>query len=158
MGEIADLLGRLPVEDRDVNAERFFKSLACNVLIGGTDAHAKNYSLVLIGSRAQIAPLYDVASAAPYGHRDRLRSSMKIGEHWKMLDVNRSDWSKVGRRLGIPGDRAVAWVDDLRSELPEAFEHAAASLPTSVQAEASRMAERIVDHVVGTRRPDMPPR
>ena len=40
------------IEDREVNAERFFKALAYNVLIGGTDAHAKNYSLVLIGARA----------------------------------------------------------------------------------------------------------
>lgn len=158
VGEIADILGRLPFEDRDVNAERFFKALAYNVLIGGTDAHAKNYSLVLIGSRAQIAPLYDVASAAPYDQRDRLRSSMKIGEHWKMLDVNHSDWSKVGRRLGISGDRAVAWVDDLRAELPGAFERAAASLPSSVQAEAGRMGERIVDHVIGTWQPNMLPR
>ena len=113
-GEIADLFSRLPIEDRDVDAERFFTSPAYNVLIGGTDAHAKNYSLVLIGSRAQIAPLYDVASAAPYDQRDRLRSSMKIGEHWKMLDVNRSNWTTFGRGLGISGDRAVAWVDDLR--------------------------------------------
>lgn len=60
-----------------------------------------NYSLVLIGSRAQVAPLCDAASAAPYNQRERLRSSMKIGEHSTMLDVNNSDWRKVGRRLGI---------------------------------------------------------
>lgn len=62
-----------------MNAERFFKALTYNVLIGGTDARAKNYSLVLIASRAQVSPLYGVASAAPYDQRERLRSSMKIG-------------------------------------------------------------------------------
>ena len=71
VGDIADLLNRLPIEDRDVNAQRFFKALAFNFLIGGTDAHAKNYSLILIGSRAQVSPLYDAASAAPYDQRDR---------------------------------------------------------------------------------------
>ncbi len=108
MGDIADLLSRLPIEDRNINAERFFKALAYNVLIGGTDAHAKNYSLVLIGSRAQVSPLYDIASAAPYEQQERLQSSMKIGDHWKMLDVTASDWRTVGRRLGIPATKQSA--------------------------------------------------
>ena len=149
VGDIADLLGRLPIEDRDVNAERFFKALSYNVLIGGTDAHAKNYSLILIGSRAQVSPLCDAASAAPYDQRERLRSSMKIGDHWKMHDVTSSDWRKVGRRLGIPADQAVAWVDELRDELPGAFERAVASIPSPARATAEPMAERIVDHVAG---------
>lgn len=155
VGDIADLLNRLPIEDRAVNAERFFKALSYNILIGGTDAHAKNYSLVLIGSRAQVSPLYDAASAAPYDQRERLRSSMKIGDHWKMLDVTNSDWSKVGRRLGIPADQAVAWVDELRSVLPSAFERAAAALPVSLQPDAERMAERIIEHVSGTWKPNL---
>lgn len=155
VGDIADLLSRLPIEDREVNAERFFKSLAYNVLIGGTDAHAKNYSLVLIGSRAQVSPLYDTASAAPYNQRERLRSSMKIGDHWRMLDVTASDLRKVGRRLGISGDRAVGWVDELRRGLPGAFESAVASLPSSMRAEAERMAARIIDHVGGTWTPTL---
>jgi serine/threonine-protein kinase HipA len=150
IGDIADLLNRLPIEDRGVNAERFFKALTYNVLIGGTDAHAKNYSLVLIGSRAQVSPLYDVASAAPYDQREPLRSAMKIGEHWKMLDVNNSDWVKVGRRLGIAADQAVDWVAELRAELPGAFERVARSLPTNTGPEAQRTAERIVDHIAGT--------
>jgi serine/threonine-protein kinase HipA len=155
VGDIADLLDRLPIEDRDVNAERFFKALSYNVLIGGTDAHAKNYSLVLIGSRAQVSPLYDAASAAPYDQRERLVSSMKIGDHWRMLDVTNADWRKVGRRLGLPGDQAVAWVDELRDQLPGAFERAGASLPVAVRSEAKRMAERIIDHVAGTWRPNL---
>jgi serine/threonine-protein kinase HipA len=155
VGDIADLLNRLPIEDRGVNAERFFKALAYNVLIGGTDAHAKNYSLILIGSRAQVSPLYDVASAAPYDQRERLRSSMKIGDHWRMLDVTNSDWRKVGRRLGISSDQAVAWVDELRDQLSGAFERAAAALPVAARPEAERMAERIIDHVAGTWKPNL---
>lgn len=155
VGDIADLLDRLPIEDRGVNAERFFKALSYNVLIGGTDAHAKNYSLILIGSRAQVSPLYDAASVAPYDQRERLLSSMKIGDHWKMLDVTNSDWRKVARRLGIPGDQAVAWVDELRDQLPGAFERAAASLPIAVRSTAEQMTDRIIDHVAGTWKPNL---
>ncbi len=155
VGDIGDLLNRLPIEDRQVNAERFFKLLAYNVPIGGTDAHAKNHSLVLIGSRAQVSPLYDAASAAPYNQRERLRSSMKIGDHWRVLDVTASDWRKVGRRLGIGADQAVGWVDELGSGLPSAFERAVASLPSSVRADAESMAGRILEHVAGTWKPTM---
>ncbi len=155
IGAVAGLLGRLPITDRMRNTERFFKALAFNVLIGGTDAHAKNYSLILIGSRAQIAPLYDVASAAPYDQYERLSSAMKVGAHWRLLDIGDGDWAKAGRRLGIPGDQAVAWVADLRSRLPSALTAAASSLPSEVQPEASRMAARIAEHVNQTWRPNL---
>lgn len=155
VGDVADLLARLPINDREISAERFFKGLAFNVLIGGTDAHAKNYSLVLIGPRAQVAPLYDVASAAPYSQHERLVSPMKIGEHWKMLDVSKADWGKVGRRLGVGEEQAVAWVEELREELPGAFSRAVDSLPDDAREEAAWMAARIDEHVQGCWKPDL---
>lgn len=155
VGDIADLLARLSVDDREVNAKRFFRGLCFNALIGGTDAHAKNYSLVLIGHRAQVAPLYDVASNAPYDNFERLSASMRIGAHWKMLDVTNADWQKVGARLGVSGEEAVAWAEDLREATPAALERAADSLPPEVQGEARRMAERIVEHVNGTWQPNL---
>ncbi|MBT0768109.1 HipA domain-containing protein [Kineosporia sp. J2-2] len=151
---VGRLIRQLQLDDRTVSAERFFKGLALNALIGGTDAHAKNYSLILIGNRAQIGPLYDVASAACYPQYERLDSAMKIGEHWRFLDVGISDWKRAAKQIGVPGEQGVAWVEELRRELPGALERAAASLPADVQAEANVMAERIAEHVNGTWRPD----
>src|SRR5947209_5418022 len=37
----------------------FIDALAWNWIIGGTDAHAKNYSLLLAGDQIRLAPLYD---------------------------------------------------------------------------------------------------
>jgi len=155
VGEIADLLLRLPIEDRRISVERFFKGLAFNVLIGGTDAHAKNYSLVLIGPRAQVAPLYDIASAAPYPQHSRLESPMRIGRHSRMLDVSDADWARVGRRLGLPGEEAVEWVRELGAAMPNAFEVAVAALPPHTATEANRMADRVLEHVNRTWRPDL---
>ncbi|GAB3261365.1 type II toxin-antitoxin system HipA family toxin [Kineosporia babensis] len=154
VGAVGRLFQKLSVDDRTVSAERFFKGLALNVLIGGTDAHAKNYSLVLIGSRAQIGPLYDVASAACYPQYVGLDSSMKIGEHWRFLDIGIADWKRAAKQLGLPGDQAINWVEELRTNLPGALERAVASLPPNVQVEANAMAERIAEHVAGTWRPD----
>jgi hypothetical protein len=57
--------------------------------------------------------------------------------------------------LGIPGDQAVGWVEELRASLPEAFERAAGSLPADARDEADRTAERIVAHVNRTWKPDL---
>jgi len=155
---MAGVLARLSVDDRRLSAERLFQALVFNVLIGGTDAHAKNYSLVLIGQRVQVAPLYDVASAACYPQHQRLSSPMKIGQHWKSLDVTTADWVAVALRLGIAGERGLAWVAALRASLPDAFARALKSLPADAHDVANRMAERIVEHVEhveGRWRPDL---
>lgn len=153
VADIGLLLQRLPLQDRTISTERFFKALAFNVLIGGTDAHAKNYSLVLIGARAQLAPLYDIASQACYPSHERLVSPMRIGKHWKFLDVVATDWKTVARQLDVRPEQALEWVEELQVEVPAAFERAVKLLP-SVREEAARMAERIVDHAAGSWRPD----
>lgn len=49
------------------NIARFLQMLFFNYLIAATDAHAKNYSLMLKPDGAhRLAPMYDVASIAPY--------------------------------------------------------------------------------------------
>lgn len=85
--ELADLFARLDLHECTIGGERMVNAVAVNVLIGGTDAHAKDYSLVLVGPRTQMAPLYDVASAACYPQHQRLSSPIKIGNYWQMLDV-----------------------------------------------------------------------
>lgn len=155
VADIGRILSGLAIEDRLISSERFFKGLAFNVLIGGTDAHAKNYSLLLVGPRVQVAPLYDVASAACYDQHERLSSPMKVGEHWRMLDITERDWRAAARHLDIPGDQAIAWVADLRADLPEAFAAAIETLPGDLVDVASRMAERILEHIQGSWRPTL---
>lgn len=155
VGAIADLLRRLRSDDRRVSVDRFFRGLAFNCLIAGTDAHAKNYSLLLAGPRAQLAPLYDLGSAACYDQFEMLKSAMKIGEHWKFSQIGQRDWVKTAQRLGIPREEGVAIVEKMRAAIPEAFTKAVASLPASAQNEAGRMAERIVEHAEGRWRPNL---
>ena len=49
-------------------------AVAYNWLIGGTDAHAKNYSILIgAGGRVRLAPLYDLVSVLPYDEFDPLK-------------------------------------------------------------------------------------
>ena len=146
VGEIADLLARLPLEDRQTSSQRFFDGLVFNVLIGGTDAHAKNYSLLLRGNRAQVAPLYDLASTVGYLTELPLESSMKIGDHRVMRSISRNDWLKAGRRLGLDTATVRERLSHLTHGLPAALDRATASLPLGTRDRANGHADRIREH------------
>ena len=96
------------VHDEDVMS--FVRALALNWVIGGTDAHGKNYSL-LIGARGtvRLAPLYDVASVLPY-HRGtsatrKLKLAMKIGGNYKLDEIGPREWSKLATEMRV--DRSI---------------------------------------------------
>ena len=106
---IVDLLrehSRSAEEDVDV----LVQALILNWLIGGTDAHAKNYS-VLIGEegRARLAPLYDVASALPYGETamQKLKLAMKVGGKYRLHDIGPHQWAKLATELQLETDRVM---------------------------------------------------
>ena len=63
---VVELLRTLSGRPRSTMSNGSSRPLAFNWLIAGTDAHAKNFSL-LIGAegRARLAPLYDIASILP---------------------------------------------------------------------------------------------
>lgn len=118
---IAELIrehSRKPDED----LETFADALAFNWLIGGTDAHAKNYSF-LIGAdgRVRLAPLYDVASALPYDHLQvrKLRLAMRIGGKYRLWEIGRHEWTKLAGELRMDSEALVARVRAMAARLPD---------------------------------------
>jgi serine/threonine-protein kinase HipA len=106
---------------------RFLDALAWNWLIAGTDAHGKNYSLLLAGREARLAPLYDLASALPYGvHERALRFAMKIGGDYRVHPY-RSTWPGAAADLGLDREAVIERVDALAAAAPDALRDAAAS-------------------------------
>ncbi|MGD0955950.1 MAG: type II toxin-antitoxin system HipA family toxin [Candidatus Acidiferrales bacterium] len=95
--EIAELLttfSTAPVED----TKTFVGAIAFNWLAAGTDAHAKNYALLLGSeSRIRLAPLYDLASALPYpGMRPiGLKLAMKIGGEYGLRNIAARHWQRL---------------------------------------------------------------
>lgn len=110
---------RAAVEDQAM----FVDSIIYNWLIGGTDAHAKNYSL-LIGGRGtvRLAPLYDIASA--YGFADiqpqKMKLAMKI-EYYRVEQVLVRHWQRWAAAAGLDPDAVVARIAALAAALPEAL-------------------------------------
>jgi len=100
----------------------FLDAVAYNWLIVGTDAHAKNYAL-LIGAKARVrlAPLYDLASVLPYSEIDiqRVKLSMKLGGEYRFRDIRLRHWRRQAEELGIDPDELVHRVNDLANQLAD---------------------------------------
>lgn len=124
-GRIAALLrSTIAGPEAETDVWRFVDALAYNWLIAGTDAHAKNYSLLLAGGQIRLAPLYDLASFLPYdesaGHRVKL--AMKVGDDYRLAGTDRtSEWERTADDLGLHRDRVLRRVHDLAVRAPAAF-------------------------------------
>jgi serine/threonine-protein kinase HipA len=139
---IAELL-RLHSSRASEDLSTFLDALILNWLIAGTDAHAKNYSL-LIGSRSQVrlAPLYDLGSALPYPDIDqrRLKLAMKLGGTYQIRRVSPRDFEKLARELELEPDRVVERARALARQLRE-------KLPVVHQRLRGKLEHRIVERL-----------
>ncbi len=125
-----------------IGAERpFFLASFYNWLIGNTDAHSKNYGILLGGGYPRLAPLYDLSSSVPYAASQTM---MQPAMQFEGLPGTVSEWGATADRLrvGIKVDELA----DMVIRLPEAFEVALACCPTWATEQAQRVAERIVEH------------
>jgi serine/threonine-protein kinase HipA len=100
----------------------FLDAIAYNWLIAGTDAHGKNYAL-LIGAqtRVRLAPLYDVASVVPYQdiNIDRVKLSMKLGGEYRLRNISLNHWRRLAQELHVDPDATIQRVDDFARHLAD---------------------------------------
>jgi serine/threonine-protein kinase HipA len=125
--QIADLLRRaLPGRVAERSVRDFADALVWNWIIAGTDAHAKNYSLLLSGDDVRLAPFYDIASALAYDDMpiQRLRLAMKFGRHYE-LRTTPSTWRQLAHDLRLPEGELRQRAGVLVERAPEAFATAA---------------------------------
>jgi serine/threonine-protein kinase HipA len=104
----------------DVNT--FLDSVAYNWLIAGTDAHAKNYAILIgAGGRVRLAPLYDVVSVLPYHdiNIDRVKVSMKIGGEYRLRNIRLYQWRRLAGELRIEPDAVIQRLDDFAKLLAD---------------------------------------
>jgi serine/threonine-protein kinase HipA len=122
---------------------RLADALVWNWVIAGTDAHAKNYSLLLQGGQVRLAPLYDIASALPYAHEREVQMAMKLGGDYRLHVQRPSTWTAMAADLGVDAgdlrDRAARLV----AAAPGAFAKAA----TEVEGVDSDLPARLADAV-----------
>lgn len=82
----------------------FVRQLAFNVALGNTDAHAKNYSVLLSGGRVQLSPLYDTVPVLLWP-RYKGPYSMKVGDAKHPAELTEANWRKFADQSGLDGDQ-----------------------------------------------------
>ena len=100
----------------------FRDALIFNWLIGGTDAHAKNYSLLLgRGGLVRLAPLYDIASALVYPGIDplKLRMAMSIGCEYRLALIGLPQWRQFAATCRLNEADLIARIGELAAALPD---------------------------------------
>jgi serine/threonine-protein kinase HipA len=107
---------------REDDVSTFIDALIFNWLIGGTDAHAKNYSLLIGGGgMVRLAPLYDLASILAYPDFDpqKAKLAMKIGDQYRLRDIGLSDWKKLAANVRVDSDMIVERILAMARALPD---------------------------------------
>jgi hypothetical protein len=82
--------------------QSFVDAIIFNWLIAGTDAHAKNYALLLGGNGAvRLTPLYDLASILPYQtiNLQKAKLAMKIGGEYRLRNIRLRHWKRFAADL-----------------------------------------------------------
>jgi len=130
-----------PVRDR----RTFMEANVFNWIIGGTDAHAKNYSM-LLGARAEarLAPLYDISSILPHlgegeieaNMRD-IRLAMRIDRVYPINEVMPRHWERCATAAKVGAEFTM-----------EAIRRQLASMPDLASDCAERLREEGIDHEV----------
>jgi serine/threonine-protein kinase HipA len=109
--------------DRKTDVETFLRAVIFNWLIAGTDAHAKNYAILISGdNRRRLAPLYDLSSTLPYKEFDpkRLKLSMKIGDEYELQAIGPRQWQKQARAVRLSPEKITTWVREMAEQTPDA--------------------------------------
>lgn len=142
---VTSLVRSLPLAaDRERVGVDFFRAFVFNVVAGCTDAHAKNYSLLLEGRSAHLAPLYDLLTYAGYWDGTaRIDSAMSVDGEYAFGRISAGALTKVGTRFGLAPDVAEEIVQRNRHAMADAFESARASLP-DLGTEANRIADDVL--------------
>lgn len=94
-----DLLRKVsqPAVDRNKLAER----VVFNYLIGNTDAHSKNFSLLHYDNGTiKLAPMYDVLCAPVYNELTK-KMAMKIGGYYEYEDILPRHWERFCDEVGL---------------------------------------------------------
>jgi serine/threonine-protein kinase HipA len=117
MKAIMNLLGGSgnPSADRT----RFMRACAFNFAILGTDAHAKNYSVLIEPGNYRLAPLYDINSVLPYDTLDTRKLAMSIGGEFRWRQIHRRNWEKAAETCGYPTEEALGQLRDILRRAPD---------------------------------------
>ena len=112
--DVAVVLAQYSTEP-EVDVARFIEANVFNWLIAGSDAHAKNYSVLHAPGALRLAPLYDVISTLPYPQLAPvgMRLAMSVNGERAVDAITGNHWRAVARAVDLPPDALILRIREL---------------------------------------------
>lgn len=114
-------------DEYDTMRKEFARRLAFNWLIGGTDAHAKNYSWFVGENSTILTPMYDLNSILVYLEPSKYpvasqsweqsQLAMSVGRRRRLREIDKSDWTQLAIDFGIDSHALVAEILELAEQV-----------------------------------------
>lgn len=129
-----------PIEDQ----QSLLRMIVFNYLIGNTDCHLKNYSLVYSPDlkTKRLAPAYDLVATRVYDTTSEM--SFFIGGELDIEKIDRQSFSKAAGETGMTSRIVLNTFDDVAQGLERAFEAAAGELASLGFEEADLLRKKIL--------------
>jgi serine/threonine-protein kinase HipA len=125
-------------DEPQVDQRAFLKAQIVFWLMGATDGHAKNFSILLLpGGRFRLTPLYDVMSTQPAFdaaqiRRNKMKLAMAVGDsrHYVISSIMPRHFLQTGVRCGMPATIVKGIMDEIGSGADRAIDAALKDLPS----------------------------
>ncbi len=143
MKMVFELLGRYSVQPIKDKLE-LWRRIVFNYLIGNTDGHIKNFSLLYSSdlSKISLAPAYDVVSTTVYPQSTR-KMSIAIAGEFLLDNISRDTFMTAAGEAGLGKKLAGEIIDELRDGFISALEESADELAGNGFENAVEIAKRI---------------
>jgi serine/threonine-protein kinase HipA len=105
---------------RDV--ETFARAIILNYLIKGSDAHARNYSVLITPGDVRLAPLYDLNATLGFGDAGQANQmAMRVGGEGRFARISTGNWRLFATEVQLPENWVLDQVRTMADQLPEAL-------------------------------------
>ena len=130
-----------PIEDQ----LQLWDSVVFDFLIGNTDSHIKNFSMICSEdlARRRLAPVYDIVSTCIYESSTR-EMAFSIGGKSSLDEITRASFGKEAPACGLSRKAGLDRFDRIAERFGPALEEAARSLKDKGFVQAEKMRERIL--------------
>jgi serine/threonine-protein kinase HipA len=130
-------------DEPEADQALFLKAQIVFWLLGATDGHAKNFSIVLLpGARFHLTPLYDVISVQPSvdAHqlqRNKMKSAMAVGDnrHYVVDTILPRHFTQTAAKAGVSSIEPI--FEELRDSASAAIKNVLDTLPSDFPAQTA---------------------
>lgn len=138
---IAELLSRYAADSLE-EREKLLRHLFANVVLGNTDAHAKNYALLHEGDTVRLAPLYDVVPALEVTP-NVLFMGLRIDGRIRIDRIERENIEAEARSWGLPARIVSEVLEGAAEDIRRGIEAASELYPDAGRRHAAPALERL---------------